>query len=619
MLRLMRNLALKNKIALLCVFLVFFSSVITTIFFYGYVGCLYQKNADVNSSDMMAQVCRFMDERLKDIIRRVSILKINTDFNDSLTQFLFSDDHYSHALALTRFSVSFAEIRSLEKFISSVYLYTAKGDFYDLSRIPQHGFNFKQSRLYQNFLRQPVAPLYWGSRGVDAMYIEKKIVIPLVIPFSVEGYSENIYFVINLDEQAILEYLASVYSETGNWILILDKKGRPVVRDDTLLIRRFMKDSRTLRTLTTQKYGNLQQKYGAESYIVSYRSMSAAPWVIVNIKSKKALLRKFNRIGIYIIILTIPSIILCLILTFFLSRSITRPLALLEHTIHKVTQRDLSVRFKYAYQDEVGQLGQSFNFMIDEIQQLINKLNSYILQLKAEKEKVKNEQLLKRRAELKALQAQINPHFLYNTLDSIHWMAEKIAATEISEMTLALGALFRTGVNRGREFIPIRDELENVSSYLTIQKMRYGDKFDYLIRFNSDLGDLMTIKLILQPLVENSIYHGLKAKVGSGRLEISGELAASGDRIVIRVWDDGVGINPAKLALLNKHLQQPMTEAEGAKEDEAEGYGVFNVNKRIKLYFGNDYGLKFWSEPGQGTEARILIPVLRKEDIHRYV
>jgi two-component system sensor histidine kinase YesM len=613
MLQFIKNLALKNKIALLCVFLVLFSSVVTTIFFYCYVGYLYQETAVVNSSDMLAQVCRFMDERLTDIIRRVSILKINTDFNNSLTQFLFSSDRYSHALALTRFSVSFAEIRSLEKFISSVYLYTAKGDFYDLSRIPQHGFNFKQSRLYQNFLRQPDAPLYWGLRSTDEMYIEKKTVIPLVIPFSVDGYSKKIYFVINLDEQAILEYLASVYSGTGNWILILDRKGQPVVQANTPLIRRFMKDSRTLLTITTYKFGNLQQNYQHKRYLIAYRGMSAAPWVIVNIKSKKILLRKFNRIGIYISILTVPSIILCLILTIFLSRSITQPLALLEHTIHKVTQRDFTVRFNYGYRDEVGQLGQSFNFMIEEIQQLINKLNSYILQLKAEKENVKNEQLLKRRAELKALQAQINPHFLYNTLDSIHWMAESIAADEICKMTLALGTLFRSGVNRGQEFIPIRNELENVHSYLTIQKMRYTDKFDYSIRFDPNLLDLMTIKLILQPLVENAIYHGIKVKPGPGRIEINGEIAGSGAMALICVRDDGVGIDPPKLALINKHLSQPMTHTE------EEGYGVFNVNERIKLYFGDDYGLTFWSKPGQGTEVRILIPVLHKEDIHRYV
>jgi two-component system sensor histidine kinase YesM len=610
---LIRNMKLKNKTALLSIFLVVFSTFLTTLFFYRYVEYLTRENAYVNSSEITTQAGHFMDEKLKDIIRRVATLTINSDFNKSLSRFLFTDDPYSHALTLTRFSGAFSEIRSLEGFIASVYLHTPKGDFYDLSRIPKRGFQFKSSRLFRQYQNQSGNPILWGVHGTDEIYLENKRVVPLTIPFSVDGYNGDILFVVNLDEQAVLDYFSSIYSRSdGNWILILDKRGRQVVAGDDAIYAKFMTDPATVRAISSGPQGSFQRRYGTESYLISYREMGVAPWKIISFKSEKVLLRKLNRIGVYIAILTIPSLVISLIFALFLSKSITQPLASLEKTIHKVTRRDFEVKFDYDYKDEVGQLGQSFNFMVGEIKELIGRLNSSIRELRAEKEKVKTEQSLKRRAELKALQAQINPHFLYNTLDSIHWMADKIGAGDISRMTTALATMFRTGLNKGKEFIPIRDELENVRSYLVIQKMRYGNKFDYRIDFAPDLLSLMTIKLILQPIVENAIYHGIKEKEGAGSLEITGRRVNSDRDIEIHIKDDGIGINPMKLELLNRRF-------ESGAANEGEGYGIFNVNERIRLYLGREYGLKFYSKPGEGVDVRILIPVIGKEETDRYV
>jgi two-component system sensor histidine kinase YesM len=234
--------------------------------------------------------------------------------------------------------------------------------------------------------------------------------------------------------------------------------------------------------------------------------------------------------------------------------------------------------------NEIGQLGLRFNRMTAKIKELM-------LQNVQEQE-------LKRKSELKALQAQINPHFLYNTLDSIIWMAEVNKSKEVVLMVSSLAKLFRLSLSKGDEIIPIRNEIEHIKSYLTIQKMRYKDKLDFEIQVDDHILSYKTIKIILQPLVENSIYHGIKNKDGVGLIRITGTQV--GNKIVLSVIDNGIGMTPETLEAL---LQKPVPSEQGS------GMGVNNVNQRIKLYYGEEYGLQYESEPGQGTTVHIWLPM----------
>ncbi|HBF38843.1 MAG TPA: hypothetical protein DDW50_16180 [Firmicutes bacterium] len=603
-----RNLKLKNKIALTCMTLIALSLLISAVFLYSYVAVEIRQNAYVSSADLLTQVSNFLDEKLKGIIRRVYGLELNQDFNETLSTFLFNEEKYRYALALSNFSNSFSEIRSTETFTSSVFMNTPKGEFFDFSKIKNPDFNFKISRLYQELYFRPGQTVYWGLSQKDEIYRDAKQVVPLVFQFTIDGYNSDLYIVVNLDKQAISEYLGKIYSGAGNWILILDSRGHEVVTTHDQTTRLFLKDNTAIRQIAHGVQGRIMRRYKGVNYSISYQRMTVAPWKIVNIKSERVLLHKLNELGIFVLILTGACMMATLVLAVILSNTITHPLVLLEETIQRVTQRDLNVKFEYSYHDEVGRLGNSFNFMVEEIRQLIDKLHQSIIGLQEEKEKVKIEQQLKRQAELKALQAQINPHFLYNTLDSIHWMADQIQAKDISRMTMALGTLFRTGLNKGQDIITIKNELENVTSYLTIQKMRYGEQFSYAIDIDREIQDLLTIKLILQPLVENAIYHGIKEKSGSGSIIITGGMADNGRDIRLTVRDNGAGIHPVALNLINRRLDE---EIPGEKpQTEGKGYGIYNVNERIKLYFGPDYGLHFKSEWGQGTEAGILIPAV---------
>ena len=238
--------------------------------------------------------------------------------------------------------------------------------------------------------------------------------------------------------------------------------------------------------------------------------------------------------------------------------------------------------------------------MFDSFNQMLRNTSHYIRQLEEEKQRVKTEQSQKRKAEFKAMQAQIQPHFLYNTLESIHWKAEEAQAQEISDMVQALATFFRINLSRGKELISLRDEIAHVESYLRIQQIRYGNQLEYEIQVQEEILDSVLPKLILQPLVENSIYHGIREKEGEGMIGITGRKAENGD-ILLCVEDNGVGILPEQL----KNLQEKLVSGEKVHQ---EGYGIFNVNQRIQLNYGVPYGLSILFSGIDGTAGAVFMP-----------
>jgi two-component system sensor histidine kinase YesM len=189
-------------------------------------------------------------------------------------------------------------------------------------------------------------------------------------------------------------------------------------------------------------------------------------------------------------------------------------------------------------------------------------------------------------------------------------MANDIGAYQISNITTSLSNLFRTALSKGREIITIRDEISNITSYLTIQKIRYAKKLDFNIEINKEILNLYTTKLILQPLIENAIYHGIKDKDGSGFIAVNGQLKENS--VEFTVIDDGLGINAMKLKLINKRLKDRFL-------GDTESYGIYNVNERIKLNFGDEYGLSFDSEYENGTKVVVRIPKIEMGDVDNYV
>ncbi len=312
-------------------------------------------------------------------------------------------------------------------------------------------------------------------------------------------------------------------------------------------------------------------------------------FIVAEIESADETNQSFLRASVILtiiqIIITLSSIIISLRSLVTVSNAIQNPIEDMERLSTKVANGDLTARIELPHVDELDTLAENLNTMTEQIDVLIKK----------NMEEQKNFQ----KAEVKALQAQITPHFLYNTFDTIVWLAEEERTDEVVKITKAFSEFLRISLSRGHEWITIGQELEHIKNYLTIQKIRYADILNYNIEANPDLLDAKIIKLVLQPLVENAIYHGIKNKRGRGVLKVNVDFADE-ERKTIRfaVEDNGAGFTPERL----EEVRNELASGDLDSEKLSSVYGLYNVNKKLKLYYGNQTsGLIIESEQGKGS------------------
>ena len=283
--------------------------------------------------------------------------------------------------------------------------------------------------------------------------------------------------------------------------------------------------------------------------------------------------------------------VLILFLSYFIPLSITRPILRVEEVTKQVANGNLSVRSDVENGVEIRALSESLNTMIDKINELL--------------EQVTTEQIRLRKAEFELLQAQINPHFLYNTLDTIIWLAEAGEQKKVVSMVGSLSDFFRSTLSRGKDIVTLKEELQHVRSYLEIQQVRYQDILRYEIEVPEELYLCRIPKITIQPLVENALYHGIKNKRGAGRICIRCEKEEKGCRILIS--DNGIGIVEERLAQVRDGIRNKVLTGKDI-------YGLYNVHERIRLNFGEGYGISIESEYGEGTVVSILLPYAEQNE-----
>ena len=288
---------------------------------------------------------------------------------------------------------------------------------------------------------------------------------------------------------------------------------------------------------------------------------------------------RFSLLGMGLLLL------LVIILSYYIPRSITMPITRISRVTDQVAKGNLSVRAAAESGAEARMLSDSLNAMIDKINELLDQVTT--------------EQIRLRKAEFELLQAQINPHFLYNTLDTIVWLAEAGDQKRVVSMVGNLSDFFRTSLNQGKDIISIREELAHVRSYLEIQQVRYQDILRYEITVPEDLYEYKIPKITIQPLVENALYHGIKNKRGQGTITITGERSENG--FVLYVRDNGIGMIQERLNEVRAGIQKLSYTGK-------EIYGLYNVNERIRLNFGETYGISIESTYGEGTCVSISLP-----------
>ncbi len=323
----------------------------------------------------------------------------------------------------------------------------------------------------------------------------------------------------------------------------------------------------------------------------NYLSMTSelSKWRVCSVSFDDEIMDSWRNVQYYYVLIGLIAFLIVGFATTFISQSITKPVRYLCDTMKTVETGEFRPIGNIKATSEIQELAYEYNIMIGKINELMQTIVT--------------EQESKRKSDLKALQAQINPHFLYNTLDSIIWMGEMNHSEDVVRMTSALSKLFRISISRGKEIISLKDEIHHVTSYLTIQEMRYKDKFSYTIDIDEEILQCKTLKITLQPLVENAIYHGIKSVDYEGLIEITGRKV--GNQIILRVSDNGKGMNKEELdSILNQNSASTK-----------QGTGVKNVHERVRLYFGEEYGLQCTSIVGKGTEISVNIPIIEDEEL----
>ncbi|WP_425313258.1 histidine kinase [Paenibacillus mangrovi] len=472
----------------------------------------------------------------------------------------------------------------------SVGLFTPKGKLVlDIPNLEmRRNTLLKEQSWFESALDQP-QKLSFSAPHIQNLYKgQYKWVVSLsrVIKYKDQGVTKEGILLVDVNFRTIDELSRKVSLGKRGYAYIIDDLGNIVYHPQQQLIYAGLKYE-NLEPVFEYAYGSYTDKSTGETRYITIRTVEPINWKIVGVAYPDEIIttqKDLNQFVFWFLLVVCAAVV---VLAVFVSMKISQPLRRLEKSVQSVGQGDFSTPIQVSGAYEVVQLSKRFNFMLHRIRQLM--------------EQIIHEQEAKRKSELDVLQSQINPHFLYNTLNSVIRLAEKGKKEEIVATITSLSKFFRISLSKGKNIITLEEELEHVRHYLIIQKIRFKNKFSYVIECEEDALACMTLKLILQPIVENAIYHGIEKMSDEGFIRIYAFVQE--ERLVIKISDDGLGMT-------RQVMDQLLV---GGIRSGGSGVGVKNVNERIRLYYGKNYGLSFESELEEGTTVTITLPVEKNE------
>ena len=538
-----------------------------------------------NSSQYTQTIIQQMNQNIDSYIDYMENIAYLISSNEDVQDYLFSDEIDSEGRY--RILKQFETILDSRSDIRNVGIISKSGRMLinNGSKSVNHDLNINTQEWYTQALNSPEGATLTSSHVQHIISGERPWVITLsrgIRDRSGSGEKEGVFF-IDLNYSAISGLCDQSTVGTKGYAFILDAKGNIVYHPQQQQLYNELQTENISLIMDTDE-DTVLTGTGNNGKLYSISRSDKTGWTVVDCTNVRELLSKSRQAQSIYVLTAVVLVIVALLFSRFMARSITLPIQKLRDSMKKVQEGDFSVSDVVVdSRNEIGSLTKSFDVMTHRIQELM--------------EQNVHEQEQKRKSELKALQSQINPHFLYNTLDSIIWMAEGKKNEEVVLMTASLARLLRQSISNEDEVVPIANEVEYARGYLTIQKMRYKDKLEFQIEVDPSILHIPLIKLVLQPIIENAIYHGLKYKGSKGLLIIKG--FPKDGNAVLQVIDDGVGMDEERLAhIYDRHKVNYHSN----------GVGVYNVQKRLKLYYGEDYGITYESVVGKGTTATITIP-----------
>lgn len=531
---------------------------------------IVQNNAAKSGQETIDKSKQVLDERMRHIAISVMTIMFSDVFKKTVQDVSLGDysKYYQH---LSSMQPLFAQIKLNEPLTQSVLISTPMGDFYETGNTRNIAEPFIGSELH--LAHSEAKTDLWIAGHTDPYFTSHKQVISLVMkPIT---NADDIYIVVNVLESSFKDVMRANLSESYDDMILIKSDGTEVLQSSPRLWKFHMADNHPILTTNNES-----------DYILSYTDLNVKEgWTLVSVQLKSEVLEQLNRIKWITLSVAGGCILIALLVSRMLMAFLMIPLHSLRALMKRVEANDLKVRFSSKYSDEFSHVGERFNRMLEEISGLI-AMNEHIY-----KEKSK--------AELKALQAQISPHFLYNTLNTIYWKNQMQQSDRVGEMVLSLSRMFQLGLNGGNEKTTLANELTHVEQYLVLQQSCYENLFDYEINLiDESLRQEHILKLLLQPLVENSILHGFNNRREGGFIRIT--VRKQDSCLIFAVSDNGKGMDV-------EDVRSRMNDPQVA--DSGHSYALRNIDYRLRLYYGEHASMTLYSEPNRETVVTLRIPL----------
>ncbi|RKN84841.1 sensor histidine kinase [Paenibacillus ginsengarvi] len=584
------GLSFRNRVWLTIVLLITLAVSANGTISYFIAAKVVQNNAFRLSEDTINKTAQVVDQRLRNITVSMMSLTMSDPFKEMMDDVASANTsrYYQH---LTLLQKVFSQFSFYDSYIQSILIATPIGDFYPTNSMRLTNQSFYDSELYKQakIEKRP----FWVPRHEDPFFSNREQVISLVLSTigEIPNQDYNVYIIVNVKENDLLRLIADNQNttETGLSYMFINEEGQEVVRSPLYAATDAKWRSSFLERLYKDKAGYFFFPLNGSESLINYARLEVGEnWILLGVQSKERLLAQVNGIKRS----TLYALFGCLLLSLFVSNGLTRlllkPLYKLQELMKRVERNDLNVRFASPYRDEVAQVGFRFNRMLDEIKRLIQDVTD------GEREK--------RKAEIKALTAQMDPHFLYNTLNTIYCKSELGKNDDVNDMILSLSHMFQLGLSNGRDWVTLEDEITHMQMYLAIQHKCYDTLFDYRLDIGSGVNlSSSVLKILLQPLVENAIVHGFENMENGGHIDIA--IRAEAAQLILSVKDNGCGMD---IEEVYRNMRHTATSNKG--------YALRNIAHRLQLYYGEQARMDLYSEPGCGAEVVLRLPVTEGGD-----
>ncbi len=482
-------------------------------------------------------------------------------------------------------------------YVENVALFTRTGEL--LATAPaakvKDGIDVTGEEWFTSAMAQ-TENLHFGVPAIQTLFVDAEnnykwvVSLSCAVELTQGGGAQLGVLLIDLKYSALTALFQSVKFSGSGYVYLVDGTGNLIYHPERTLIATGRVRENSLQTAARSDGIYTEVWEGARRSVI-VQSVGYTGWKVVGVVERPGFTMSLQQTLPFLVVIICAYVELLILMNVLLSRKITEPLRRLRESVGQVEEGAERPPIYVGGTAETRELGTAIQTMVDRMRQLTADMV--------------REHEQKQKSELNALQAQINPHFLYNTLDIIVWMIENGQREDAIRVVTALARFFRISLSKGRNIIPVRDELEHVRNYLLIQEMRYKNKFRYQITYPEACANLTTIKLVVQPIVENAIYHSMDFMDGDGLIDIRAD--TDGRDLTITVSDNGLGMPPDVVERLLTASPQPGAQTGGKR---GSGIGLRNVQERIRLYFGSEYGVTIQSEPDEGTVVTLHLPAV---------